>query len=607
MADSPPPDARAGAAPVRRRSIVTHLGVSIAAIAVLAGVFILASAYILRQSAGQAGAINVAGSLRMQTYAIGVELAQPGSSERRSAAVRRALDGFSARYANPALLATLPEERTAALHASYTAVGDYWEDSFRPLALSLLDTGPSEAALQIAPHIEKQVARIDRLVKLIELDLEAKLTTLRALQAGSLLLLCVVTLVMARNIQRRVLAPLADLLQCAAAVRRGDFSVRVAPHGGSDLGELGEAFNFMVRDLSGIYAGMEARVLDKTEQLERSNQALALLYDTTRTLAEASATPDALRQVLRQTETVTGARDGILCACDESGAELFCVTSAGAAAAAVSSAPGTAPPFRVTLADGGRNYGYLQFVLPAGDAAERRPQQLVEAVGRHIGAALAARERAEARHRMALQDERAVIARELHDSLAQALAYQKIQVARINSLLARGERQDQVQDAVEELKVGLNDAHRQLRELLTTFRLRIDRGGLAGALEAAVEEFSRRARLAIRLENRLGAQQLRSGQEIHVLQVVREALNNIERHAAAEHVYIGLDCRDGRVSVVVEDDGRGLGNARMRPHHYGMAIMRDRAQSLGGELEISPRGEGGTRVYMEFSAQPRFE
>ena len=227
--------------------------------------------------------------------------------------------------------------------------------------------------------------------------------------------------------------------------------------------------------------------------------------------------------------------------------------------------------------------------------------QLIEAVGRHAGTAIAAARRDEERHRLALLDERSVIARELHDSLAQSLSYLNIQVTRLQKMLAQDVPADPVQEVVGELKEGLHEAYRQLRELLTTFRLRIDGRGLNVAIEDAVQEFSRRGGLRIELANRLPAGDLASSQEIHVLQVIREALSNIERHAHARDVAIALERREnGRVFVTIEDDGTGIDRIAPRSDHYGIAIMRDRAQSLNGELTVAPRTDGGTRVELEF-------
>ena len=69
-------------------------------------------------------------------------------------------------------------------------------------------------------------------------------------------------------------------------------------------------------------------------------------------------------------------------------------------------------------------------------------------------------------------EERAVIARELHDSLAQALSAQKLQLARLKRLMQKESGQAQLDDSVQQIDRGLNSAYRQLRELLTTFRIR---------------------------------------------------------------------------------------------------------------------------------------
>jgi two-component system nitrate/nitrite sensor histidine kinase NarX len=249
----------------------------------------------------------------------------------------------------------------------------------------------------------------------------------------------------------------------------------------------------------------------------------------------------------------------------------------------------------------------MPLALPPGQRLEPWQLKLVEAVGRHIGTALATARRAEERHRLALFEERSVIARELHDSLAQSLSYLKIQVARLQAQLARDGNVSGAEGIVEELKTGLANAYRQLRELLTTFRLRIEGRGLGPALEDTVGEFSRRSGLDIRLDNRLAGVELASNEEIHVLQVIREALSNVEHHAQARHVDISLERHGGNaVRVRIEDDGRGIGEATARTHHYGLAIMRDRASSLGGTLAVARRETAGTRVELEFTAATPF-
>jgi len=241
----------------------------------------------------------------------------------------------------------------------------------------------------------------------------------------------------------------------------------------------------------------------------------------------------------------------------------------------------------------------------AGKRLESWQIELLEAVGRHVGTALATIQRNEEHHRLALLDERSVIARELHDSLAQSLSYLKIQVTRLQTQLGSQPQSPAVSEVVRELRDGLNEAYRQLRELLTTFRLRIDGRGLPAAIDETIQDFRRRTDLKINLDNRLTGVELAPSREIHVLQIIREALSNIERHARARKVSVTLQKEPmNLLTVSIEDDGIGFDQQSAPLHRYGIVIMRDRAQSLAGELKVLPRQGGGTRVQFSFPNQP---
>ncbi len=158
------------------------------------------------------------------------------------------------------------------------------------------------------------------------------------------------------------------------------------------------------------------------------------------------------------------------------------------------------------------------------------------------------------------------------------------------------------------MRDGLNSAYRQLRELLTTFRLRMDEAGLNTALEKTVKEFSERNKVEIELDNHLGGCKLAPNAEIHVIQVVREALANVVRHSRAEHAVVSALCNvDGDVTIAIDDDGIGMPEEKERQHHYGLAIMQERAHGVSGELNITPSVLGGTRVELRFSAAGKWQ
>jgi two-component system nitrate/nitrite sensor histidine kinase NarX len=255
-----------------------------------------------------------------------------------------------------------------------------------------------------------------------------------------------------------------------------------------------------------------------------------------------------------------------------------------------------------------KQYGVLLLEIPADKSLQEWQRRLLETVASHIAIALNMAQRASQARMLALLEERGVMARELHDSLAQSLSYLKIQVSRLDASLTQPDNGEKIKQVTTELRDGLNGAYRQLRELLTTFRLRMDEAGLNRALEKTVEEFRERSAVDIELDNRLGGCKLSPNAEIHVIQVVREALSNVVRHARAEHAVVSATCSvEGDVAITVDDDGVGMPEDTDRQHHYGLAIMQERAHGVAGELRVSSSPLGGTRVELCFSATGKWQ
>ena len=104
-----------------------------------------------------------------------------------------------------------------------------------------------------------------------------------------------------------------DLLCCADKTRLGDFSGRTRYAGDDELGRLGAALNLMAEGLSQIYGALEQRVAEKTQDLERSNQSLDLLYRTSKVLNEAQVTEPVLHRVLSDIQRQLGIGPVTLC------------------------------------------------------------------------------------------------------------------------------------------------------------------------------------------------------------------------------------------------------------------------------------------------------
>jgi two-component system nitrate/nitrite sensor histidine kinase NarX len=238
------------------------------------------------------------------------------------------------------------------------------------------------------------------------------------------------------------------------------------------------------------------------------------------------------------------------------------------------------------------------------DAVEPAPpvQSILRSVGDLLGLALN-NARLEAEHLQAeLAEERQQIAAEVHDSLAQGLAFVKLRLPLLEDAV-RAHDEARALQYCDELRRTVSEAHTDLRSIIGHLRAPVDPHGLAHALQAGAERFRREGGVALQIDNALPALQLAPAQGAQVARVVQEALTNVARHAQARHVWVHVAAApEGRVEIVVDDDGVGpAGAALAAGAHYGVQIMRERAQRIGGRLDIEPRRGGGTRVRLLFA------
>lgn len=267
----------------------------------------------------------------------------------------------------------------------------------------------------------------------------------------------------------------------------------------------------------------------------------------------------------------------------------------------------------VPLRDATDTYGALIVEIRSDALFENRQHRVTDTVAALLALALGNLLRNQRRRRLALMDERNAIAGELHDSLAQALAYMRIQVACLQKELDRScnrcSRQENIliHEVAAEIRTGLDSAYRHLRELLTAFRTNMPPGSLQQALREVVDELGARAETDITLDYRLQDVALSVNEEFQLLQIVREALTNIVRHAHARTAHVRIETQeDGLVCLRVEDDGRGLPDEALREGHYGLSIMRERTQQLGGDFRLQAGPDGsGTSVFLRF--RPRVQ
>lgn len=602
-----------------KHSLLLRLGGMFAAVAVLAVASMATSWWVAETTQGSGRAINLAGSLRMQSWYMASLHQHPARGSENRAAMENAIRQFETDLRAPAILAVLPADETAALNREYRSVDAEWRSAIKPLLMQS-PAGPAAAPDALLAKLPLFVERINHLVKQIELAVEDKILVMRLILGAAVIATLLAVIFSIYLMQQILVQPLRELLAMADRIGQGNLAIRTELAGDDEIGRLGQAFNHMAADLSKLYASLEARVAEKTAELTIANRSLGLLYHSIARLYSGPVAHDTYAILLKDLENVLDVGRGIACLV-ETGSDqarviattldpgrqdldvcglTSCAECMASRTLSVHALHNGRRLLALPLQDSERHYGVLQLEIPEGHVLAPWQNQLLDALSRHIGIAIGTARRIEQSRRLSLLEERATIARELHDSLAQALAYMKIQVSRLRPLLDITGAGGEAAEVLAELREGLNSAYRQLRELLTTFRLRIDGEGLATALHATAAEFSARGGIPIGIEVRLAGCALSANEEIHALQIVREALSNVLNHAQASRAEVRVGCNvDGSVSATITDDGLGIQQAAGH-HHYGLTIMEERARHLGGTLSVEKLNVLGTRVTLHF-------
>jgi signal transduction histidine kinase len=201
-----------------------------------------------------------------------------------------------------------------------------------------------------------------------------------------------------------------------------------------------------------------------------------------------------------------------------------------------------------------------------------------------------------ARHQDVREGERTRIAREIHDSLGQALTALKLQLAAAQESAAHDGLP--LAESLSETALMVDDLVKAVRRIATELRPPIlDELGLAPAIEWLAQDFSRRTGIACRPIMRRVDVAIGAEVATALFRIVQEALTNVSRHAGATRVDLELGGQSHCVTLEINDDGRGITEAAATgPGSLGILGMRERAAALGGVLEVVPRGAGGTRV-----------
>lgn len=238
-------------------------------------------------------------------------------------------------------------------------------------------------------------------------------------------------------------------------------------------------------------------------------------------------------------------------------------------------------------------------------SAEEFTAEDEETLARFADAAAAAIDTAELHQRlrfMAVAEDRTRIAFELHDGMAQVLAYVNAKSQAAIEHLRHG-RTDEVERQLEQLAAGARDLYGDVREGILALNLRLTpERSFAEALAEFVAAWRERYGVAVTLTIAEGVEP-QPAVALQVLRIVQEALSNVRKHAGATRATVTVERDgDGRLRVEVADDGGGFdpaAPARPGAPRFGLLMMRERAESVGGRLEIDTAPGAGARLRLE--------
>ena len=199
--------------------------------------------------------------------------------------------------------------------------------------------------------------------------------------------------------------------------------------------------------------------------------------------------------------------------------------------------------------------------------------------------------------RLGAVEERNRLAREIHDSLAQGLTATALQLESADSMLDEGSEVQGIRQplrrALSLTRSNLEEARRSVLDLRAA---PLEGRPLVEAIRVLVEGWEAEHGISTRFKLVNAGRPLPPRTEVALYRICQEALSNVARHAAAEHVIVRLVATPEQVRLVVEDDGQGFDASAVSEGRYGLTGMNERAKMLGGSLGVGSETGKGTHV-----------
>ena len=555
-----------------KRSVSTRIAKYLFIILIVAGVISSLSLAIMSSNKYDAEAINISGSLRMQSYRLLYEMQEQPES------VETNLRRYHISLHSSALLEVQNQFFTPnILKHSYQNILQRWTNMEK--------YARQHDVKNYSNQLTDYVADVDYFVFELQRFSEQKwILGVSVLFFAMWLILLMVSYVIWYT-QREVVKPLHLMTKASMQVQMRQFNhIPLDTTKQNELGTLARIFTQMSTELGQLYSRLEETVNEKTQKLRQTNRSLTTLYQSSQILNANTLNDKVLSQVL---DHILVSENLKYIKVEVMGAEHWDI--------AFGTQDLDCSLQTETLSVDNEEFGELswQAGLPCPDP--RMMQNLAQMLGRALYFQKSLRQQ----EQLLLMEERSIIARELHDSLAQVLSFLQIQLTLLKHNLKKEGDSSKEQSLViiRDFEQALSSGYAQLRELLATFRLTIQEANLQLALEQVIDSLRSQTTMQMNVNCQLPSQSLNPQQLVHVLQIVREAATNAIKHSQGTAIEISAKINaEGEYEILVEDNGIGIQDLEEPEGHYGLNIMTERSRQLNAEFNIIRREQGGTQV-----------
>lgn len=546
--------------------------------------------------------IEDAGNLRTQVYRLAYMVGERAPKAQINNQIREFEQNLNRISQSNAIHPLMPSETPPAYDLIQTALIEDWKANIQPVLRRY------ERPDQI--KLYRFAANIELFLQAMEHANEKNTLWLRRFQMIMMGMIFAAAGLMIIWHYAWIIRPLETLRDGVKTISQGRFGVQIDTDQISEFAQVNKGFNQMSSRLKTLYTDLEGQVARQTQDLARQNRDLTLLYQTTRDLHQTFTPQQAAEEFLKRTLPAVSAEAGSIRLWDNERKRTDIVASIGLPDD--SDEPDTAPDktalkhavFPISYQE--EELGVLNLYFSDDLKPDNNDNELLRTLSGQLGVSIVNSRLEQERRLLAVLQERNLIAQGLHDSIAQALTFLNLQVQMLESAFYSNQK-EQAEENIRFIKDGVQECYEDVRELLLNFRTKISNKDFPEAISALLTRFERQTKINVSTEWRDEGAALNNDEQLQIIFILQESLSNIRKHALARNVTVSIDNRQD-FTLIIRDDGVGFDPAHLDTlsgEHVGMGIMRERAQRIHAELEVSSKPDEGTTVTLTLPKHKR--